>query len=43
VARQVSVKAAYGLWVTRAEADAMTRVLETCPGEPALASGLLPD
>jgi len=42
VARQVSVKAAYGLWVTRAEADAMTRVLETCPGEPALASGLLP-
>ena len=42
VARQISVKAAYGLWVTQAEADAMTRVLEACPGEPALASGLAP-
>jgi hypothetical protein len=40
VARQISVKAAYGLWVTQAEADAMTRVLEACPGEQALASGL---
>ena len=40
VARQISVKAAYALWVTQAEADAMARVLETCPGEPALASGL---
>jgi len=42
VARQISVKAAYALWVTQAEADAMARVLETCPGEPALASGLAP-
>lgn len=35
VARQVSVKAAYGLWVTRAEHDAIARVLAGCPGEPA--------
>ncbi|WP_369135786.1 DUF1524 domain-containing protein [Modestobacter sp. I12A-02662] len=33
-ARQVAVKAAYGLWVTRAEHDALQRVLGTCPGEP---------
>lgn len=31
VARQVSVKAAYSLWVTQAEKDAMKRVLATCP------------
>lgn len=36
VARQASVKAAYGLWVTPAERDAMERVLESCSGEPAL-------
>ncbi|MCW2697685.1 MAG: hypothetical protein JWR62_2770 [Modestobacter sp.] len=34
VARQVAVKAAYGLWVTSAERDAMTRVLDGCPAEP---------
>lgn len=33
VARQVSVKAAYGLWVTQAEKDAMKRVLGACPGQ----------
>ena len=33
VARQVSVKAAYGLWVTPAEKDAMKRVLAACPGQ----------
>jgi hypothetical protein len=33
VARQVSVKAHYRLWVTVAERDAMVRVLETCPGQ----------
>jgi hypothetical protein len=33
-ARQVAVKATYGLWVTRAERDALQRVLDTCPGEP---------
>jgi hypothetical protein len=38
VARQVSVKRAYGLWVTPAERDAMVRVLSACPDEP-LATG----
>ncbi|WP_457974535.1 HNH endonuclease family protein [Arthrobacter sp. D1-17] len=33
VARQISVKAAYGLWVTQAEKDAMDRVLGSCPGQ----------
>ncbi len=33
VARQVSVKAAYGLWVTPPERDAIARVLATCPGQ----------
>lgn len=36
VARQVSVKYKYGLWVTEAEKDAISRVLENCPNEPAL-------
>nr|WP_246406673.1 HNH endonuclease family protein [Modestobacter versicolor] len=34
VARQVAVKAAYELWVTPAEHDAIARVLGDCPGEP---------
>ena len=34
VARQVAVKAAYGLWVTQAEHDAIAGVLDGCPGEP---------
>lgn len=34
VARQVAVKAKYGLWVTAAEADAIARVLRACPGQP---------
>jgi hypothetical protein len=38
VARQVSVKATYGLWVTQAEHDAIARVLADCPDEPALTS-----
>ena len=33
VARQVSVKASYALWVTAAEHDAMTRILSDCPDE----------
>jgi hypothetical protein len=33
VARQVGVKAKYGLWTTPAEHDAMQRVLDGCPGE----------
>ncbi|MFW0775735.1 HNH endonuclease family protein, partial [Paenarthrobacter nitroguajacolicus] len=35
VARQISVKATYGLWVTQAEHDAMARVLSDCPGQTA--------
>lgn len=31
VARQITVKARYQLWVTAAERDAMTRVLTSCP------------
>jgi hypothetical protein len=34
VARQVAVKAKWGLWVTAAERDAINRVLGDCPGEP---------
>ncbi|NAZ83840.1 DUF1524 domain-containing protein, partial [Kineococcus sp. R8] len=33
VARQIAVKARYGLWVKPAERDAMARVLDTCPGQ----------
>ena len=40
VAKQVSVKAAYQLWVTVPERDAMQRVLATCPDEPAVTSAL---
>jgi hypothetical protein len=39
-ARQISVKAAYRLWVTSSEKSALARVLNGCPGEPALASTL---
>jgi hypothetical protein len=31
VARQTAVKAKYSLWVTQAEHDAITRILEVCP------------
>lgn len=31
VARQISVKASYALWVTQAEHDAMARILADCP------------
>lgn len=34
VARQVAVKARYGLWVTAAERDAIARILDGCPGQP---------
>jgi hypothetical protein len=34
VARQIAVKATYGLWVTPAERDAMARVLDRCPDTP---------
>lgn len=36
VARQVSVKYKYGLWVTEAEKEAILRVLSNCPNEPAI-------
>lgn len=36
VARQVSVKYKYGLWVTQAEHDAISNVLTNCPNEPAI-------
>ena len=35
VARQIQVKARYGLWVVPAERDAMARVLAGCGGAPA--------
>jgi hypothetical protein len=40
VARQISVKASYALWVTPAEHTAMAGILDTCPGERALVSTL---
>lgn len=42
VARQVSVKATYGLWVAQAEHDAIERVLASCPDEPAVTSAFAP-
>lgn len=36
VARQVSVKYKYSLWVTQAEKDAISRILTNCPNEPAI-------
>ncbi|AFR29459.1 HNH endonuclease family protein [Arthrobacter sp. Rue61a] len=38
VARQVSVKAAYQLWITQAEKDAMKRVLSSCPDQQTIYS-----
>ena len=40
VARQVSVKYKYSLWVTEAEKEAIGRVLENCPNEPAVGVSL---
>lgn len=36
IARQISVKYKYNLWVTEAEHDTMAYVLETCPHEPSV-------
>ena len=33
VARQIAIKAAFGLWVTQPEHDKMVAVLATCPGQ----------
>ncbi|MEO7586661.1 MAG: DUF1524 domain-containing protein [Arachnia sp.] len=38
VARQVAVKAAYSLWVTRAEHDAVESILRRCPGQELITS-----
>lgn len=43
VARQVSVKVAYELWVTQAERDAMERILTGCRAEPLLTSDYAAD
>ena len=40
VARQVSVKYKYGLWVTKAEHDAIADILTKCPAEPAVGVSL---
>jgi hypothetical protein len=42
VARQISVKSSYGLWVTQAEHDAMARVLADCPDATAPTSQAAP-
>jgi hypothetical protein len=39
VARQITVKAAYKLWVTGAEHDAMASVLAGCPGQTVATAG----
>jgi hypothetical protein len=39
VARQITVKAAYKLWVTGPEHDAMASVLAGCPGQPVANAG----
>lgn len=36
ISRQISVKYKYGLWVTEAEKDAMSRILSNCPDERAI-------
>ncbi|MCK9898972.1 HNH endonuclease family protein [Frankia sp. Cpl3] len=38
IARQVGLKARYGLWLEPAEATAMREVLQTCPTQPPLGS-----
>jgi len=42
VARQVSVKATYGLWVTQAERDESEKILTGCPDEKATPSAFAP-
>jgi hypothetical protein len=42
VARQIAVKAEYGLWVTQAEHDAMARVLSACPDQVLPVRGVAP-
>lgn len=42
VARQIAVKRRYGLWVTRAERDAMAHVLARCPNQRLPEAGSAP-
>jgi hypothetical protein len=42
VARQISVKATYALWVTQAEHDAMARILVSCWSQKAMTSAFTP-
>jgi hypothetical protein len=42
VARQIAVKAKYGLWVTSAEKQAMIRVLAPCPNQKVPTSSAIP-
>lgn len=42
VARQISVKATYGLWVTQAEHNAMELILQGCAGQTAFSSQFTP-
>lgn len=39
VARQITIKKKYRLWVSAAEKESMLRVLRGCPGEPLTAPG----
>ena len=34
IARQIAVKAKYAIWVTKAEKEAMARILTACPKQP---------
>ena len=46
VARQITVKAEYDLWVTAPEHDAMVRILQACPQQKTASAGtitLMPD
>ncbi|QYF89961.1 MULTISPECIES: HNH endonuclease family protein [Arthrobacter] len=42
VARQISVKVAYRLWITQAEKAAMQRVLGSCPGQQTILPAGIP-
>lgn len=43
VARQVAVKRKYDLWVTKAEKDAIRRILASCPGQQVPTDGTFAD
>ncbi|MFT9009503.1 MAG: DUF1524 domain-containing protein [Bifidobacterium sp.] len=41
VARQITVKQRYGLWITNSEKQSMAQVLASCPNEPTATAGSL--